>query len=232
MRFLALATDYDGTLAQHGNVNDSTCAALKQLQESGRKLILVTGRQLPDLLKVFPTTKLFDWIVAENGALLYHPVTEEVKVLAAEPPKLFVDLLRECGVRPLSIGRSIVATSESYKEVVLQAIKQLGLDLQVILNKGDVMILSGNVDKATGLLAALAELKIPPSAVVGVGDAENDFAFLRICGYPVAVANALPPLKQQARLVTQSSHGAGVEKLIGRILTNDLPVSRSSEMRH
>src|SRR3954447_7690631 len=117
MRFLALATDFDGTIAQHGNVNDSTLAALKRLQESGRKLLLVTGRELPDLLKIFPHTKLFDWIVAENGALLYHPATEKVKVLAPEPPKPFIDLLRECGVHPLSIGRGIVATSESYKEV-------------------------------------------------------------------------------------------------------------------
>ncbi|RUR74844.1 HAD family hydrolase [Chlorogloeopsis fritschii PCC 9212] len=69
MRYLALATDYDGTLATDGRVNDETLAALKRLQASGRKLILVTGRQLDDLQRAFPQFDCFDCIVAENFAL-------------------------------------------------------------------------------------------------------------------------------------------------------------------
>lgn len=38
MRFLLLATDYDGTLASDGKVNDQTPAALERLRGSGRKL--------------------------------------------------------------------------------------------------------------------------------------------------------------------------------------------------
>ncbi len=49
MRYLALATDYDGTLAQEGRVAREALDALKRLKESGRKIILVTGRQLPEL---------------------------------------------------------------------------------------------------------------------------------------------------------------------------------------
>ena len=51
MRYLALAADYDGTLAHHGKVSDSTVAALLRLKESGRKLLMVSGRELPDLAK-------------------------------------------------------------------------------------------------------------------------------------------------------------------------------------
>lgn len=54
MRYLALATDYDGTLATHGQVDEETLDALKRLRESGRKLLLVTGRHLDDLSSVFP----------------------------------------------------------------------------------------------------------------------------------------------------------------------------------
>ncbi|EEF57130.1 HAD family hydrolase [Pedosphaera parvula] len=222
MRFLALATDFDGTIAWHGNVADPTIAALQRLKDSGRKIILVTGRELPDLLKVFPTLNIFDYVIAENGALLYHPARKQSRVLATPPPRQFVDLLRERGVHPLSLGRVIVATHESYKEVVQRAIKELNLGLQVILNKGDVMILPANVDKATGLQAALTELHIPPVATVAVGDAENDFAFLRISGCTVAVANALDSLKQRAQFVTKAGHGTGVEELIEMILANDL----------
>lgn len=55
MRYLALACDYDGTLAADGHVQEETVAALERLLASGRKLILVTGRQLEDLLSVFPS---------------------------------------------------------------------------------------------------------------------------------------------------------------------------------
>lgn len=53
MRYFVLATDYDGTLATDGRVSDETIAALKRLRLSGRKLILVTGRELEDLQRAF-----------------------------------------------------------------------------------------------------------------------------------------------------------------------------------
>src|SRR3954447_7280153 len=48
MRYLALATDYDGTLATAGRVTAPTLAALERLRQSGRRLLLVTGRELED----------------------------------------------------------------------------------------------------------------------------------------------------------------------------------------
>jgi HAD superfamily hydrolase (TIGR01484 family) len=79
MYFVALATDYDGTLARHGNVDAATKEALREVRRSGRKLILVTGRDLPDLKRVFPELELFDLVVAENGALLFDPARKEEK---------------------------------------------------------------------------------------------------------------------------------------------------------
>jgi len=83
MRYLALATDYDGTLAHDGQVADDTWKAVRQLRESGRKVLLITGRELDDLQKICPHFELFDRIVAENGGLLYHPAKREEKVLVA-----------------------------------------------------------------------------------------------------------------------------------------------------
>ncbi|HWD93141.1 MAG TPA: HAD-IIB family hydrolase, partial [Verrucomicrobiae bacterium] len=148
-KYLALATDYDGTIAQHGDVTEATHAALRRWKDAGRKLLLVTGRELPDMQKVCPFTKLFDCIVAENGALLYWPATGEKNILAAAPPAQFIDCLRARGVSPLSFGDAIVATQENYKGVVLEIIEELGLKLKVILNKGALMVLPTSVDKAT-----------------------------------------------------------------------------------
>jgi hydroxymethylpyrimidine pyrophosphatase-like HAD family hydrolase len=101
-------------------------------------------------------------------------------------------------------------------------IKDLGLELQVIFNKGAVMVLPAGVNKATGLGAALKEMHVDPENVVAIGDAENDHAFLSTCGGGVAVGNALPMLKEHADFVTQGARGAGVIELIDRILATDL----------
>jgi len=150
MRFLALATDYDGTIAHDGRVDDATIDALRRLRASGRRLIMVSGRELDDLHRTFDHVDLFDRVVVENGALLYDPLTKATRLLAPEPPAAFVAALRAKNV-PLSVGRSIVATVEPHEHAVLNAIHDLGLEWHVIFNKGSVMALPSGVTKATGL---------------------------------------------------------------------------------
>ena len=232
MRYHALATDFDGTLAHHGRVDEPTIAALERLLASGRRLIMVTGRELPELLTVFPRIDLFELVVAENGAVLYWPAKKEEKKLAESPPEKFVQVLMERGVGPISVGRVIVATWEPHEAVVLQTIRDLGLDLQVIFNKGAVMVLPASVNKASGLKAALQELGLSPHNVVAVGDAENDHAFLKYCEFAAAVSNALPAVKDTADMVTTQDHGAGVIELIDAIVECDLSRFEPRLTRH
>ncbi|MFL6549611.1 MAG: HAD family hydrolase [Povalibacter sp.] len=227
MRYLCLCTDYDGTLAHHGKVDEVTLDALKRLRESGRKLVMVTGREIDDLQTVFEPLALFDLIVAENGAMIYRPATREERLLGEAPPPEFVAELRHRGVERLSVGRRIVATWEPYEHIVLQTIHDLGLELQVIFNKGAVMILPTGINKATGLTAALDELNLVASSAIGVGDAENDHAFLRLCGCSAAVANALPALKAEADIILSRDHGGGVTELIDELIENDLATRES-----
>src|SRR5262249_6663880 len=160
--------------------------------------------------------------VAENGALLYRPAENALTLLAHAPPPAFVEALRARGVGPISVGAVIVATWEPHQMVVLQTIRDQGLELEVIFNKGAVMILPSGVNKATGLLAALKDLGLPASAVVGAGDAENDHSFLNLCGLFAAVANAIPSLKERADLVMSKDHGAGVIELVDELLSGRL----------
>jgi HAD superfamily hydrolase (TIGR01484 family) len=222
MRYLALACDYDGTLAHGGRVTESTLAALQRLLVSGRRLVMVTGRELGDLSHTFDRLEFFERIVVENGALLYAPASGAETLLAEPPPQAFTDRLRERGVAEFSMGRAIVATWHPYENVVLDTIREMGLELQVIFNKGAVMILPTGVNKATGLGAALKDMRLLPHQVVGVGDAENDHAFLSLCGFSAAVANALPAIQKRADIVLHGDHGAGVEELIDGLLRDDL----------
>ncbi len=221
MRYRGLVVDYDGTLATHGRVDDATILALERLRASGRRLVMATGRELPDLRAAFARLELFDLVVAENGALLHEPATGTATALAPAPAPSFVDALRARGVC-VSVGAVIVATSEKHLADVRAVIQELRLDLDVILNRGAVMVLPAGVNKGTGVVRAARELSLDPAAMVGVGDAQNDDTLLRACGVGVAVANALASLKEQADLVTKEARGAGVAELIDRLVADDL----------
>jgi hydroxymethylpyrimidine pyrophosphatase-like HAD family hydrolase len=220
MLFDALATDFDGTIAHDGHVDDITLAALQRAREAGLRLVLVTGRELSDLSNTFPHTAVFDRIVAENGALLFNPQTEALRVLAPPAPPALVDWLARRNV-PLSVGHSIVATVEPYESEVRDAIRELGLPWHTIMNKGSVMVLPSDVTKATGLVPALEELGVAPDRTIAIGDAENDRAFLRAAGLAVAVANALDSVKEIADVVTTGARGQGVVEFIDRLQRGD-----------
>jgi hydroxymethylpyrimidine pyrophosphatase-like HAD family hydrolase len=231
MRYHILATDYDGTIATDGAIDPQTVESLRKLLATGRRLILVTGRELPDLKQVCPALDLFELVVAENGALIYRPSSKSKTVLAEPPPSAFVAELERRGVTPLSVGDAIVATWEPHSQTVLDAIRDLGLELQVIFNKGAVMVLPAGVNKATGLTAALREIRFSPRNVVGVGDAENDHSFLKLCELSAAVANALPSVKDAVDVVTTADHGAGVAELVAALVDNDFAGPRDRPER-
>ncbi|MBD2483667.1 HAD family hydrolase [Planktothrix sp. FACHB-1365] len=242
MNYLALATDFDGTLATDGMVEESTLKALERWQQSGRQLILITGRQLDNLIAHIPVINVFDWVIAENGAVLYQPTTQVEKLLAERPSEAFITLLRDRidqkqqslknqaipeefskiaqaqTLEVLGVGRVIIATWEPYLDITQKTIQELGVNVQIICNKGAVMVLPEGINKAFGLNALSQLINLPLQQIVGVGDAENDCDFLEQCGYSVAVANALPKVKEKVNWVTQNSRGAGVIELINHLL--------------
>jgi hydroxymethylpyrimidine pyrophosphatase-like HAD family hydrolase len=222
MKWRALATDFDGTIATDAVVDEPTQLALVRLRSADVRTLLVTGRHLSDFRTMGSFMSIFDMVVAENGAVLFQPGTGETRTLSPPPTKEFIEELSRRGVNPLGVGHSIVDTREPHQTTVLEVIKEQGLELEIIFNKGAVMVLPSGVNKASGLHAALQVLALSPDTVIGVGDAENDHAFLEICGLPVAVANAVPALKKKAALVTEHSAGAGVTELIESALRGDL----------
>ena len=198
MHFLALASDYDGTLADDGNIADATWDALRRLQTSGRKLILVTGRSFADLARALPQFDAFDGIVAENGAILYCPAGHRTVPLSSGLPNSLVERLQLRKVEPLWIGDIILATRIENTQEILEAVRQLDL-----------------------------ELGIPAQRVVSIGDGENDRALFESTGCGVAVANAPAIVKKTADLVTEGASGAGVSELIDRVIATDLAEVKS-----
>ena len=222
MNIHVFATDYDGTIAEGNRINEVTARALARVRATGRKVLLVTGRMLPDLQSVCPDLdEQFDAVVAENGALVYFPERREVRTLGDPPEPALIDALQRRGV-PFSLGSAIIATDAPFAEAALDAIKETGVERTLVFNKGALMLLPGGVTKGTGLTATLAALELSPRNMVGIGDAENDHAFLSICECAVAVADAVPALRERADYVTRGMASRGTVEFIEEHLLNDL----------
>jgi hydroxymethylpyrimidine pyrophosphatase-like HAD family hydrolase len=220
-RFLALATDGDGTLTTRGHMSHATVSALQRWLQSSGRLILVTGESVENA-RSFSHGRLFHRIVAENGAILLDPATGEQRHLCQPRPE---NLLRELHARVNCMrgGKVIMMCQTAQRMAVERALRELGSDWQSVPNRRDLMVVPPGVSKATGLSAALEELQLSSSEVVAVGDAENDLPLIECCGLGVAVANAKPMLKHAAQLTLNHKAGRGVAELIERMLAGDLP---------
>ncbi len=122
----------------------------------------------------------------------------------------------------MSVGQVVLALWRCQETIALEAIRELGLETQIIFNKEAFMVLPPGVNKKGGLIAAPKQLCISRHNVVAVGDAENDHAFLECSECAVAVANAIPSLKEEADIVTEAARGDGVAELVDDLLRTDL----------
>lgn len=217
-KFAILVCDYDGTLATGETAGSQIIEALISASEAGTKLVLATGRELPDIRRVLPEIELFQWVVAENGAVLFEPATGVKEVLGAAPPESFFQEIERRGVGVVARGQVIAAIHSRHLAILNETIHELGLPYHVILNKNSAMVLPSGVDKGTGVAAVLESMGISTKETVAVGDGENDEDLFRIAGFRVAVANAVPELKACADMVTAAECGAGVMELIEALL--------------
>jgi hydroxymethylpyrimidine pyrophosphatase-like HAD family hydrolase len=211
--FRAVALDYDGTLTEGDRPPPDALDAIREFRRDGRRAVLVTGRILADLRRIFPGVDAeFDAIVAENGAVLARD-GGAARRLAPRVPTELADALLRRGV-PVVEGEVLLATRMPHDGAVLEEIARLGLEAQIARNRGELMVLPPGVSKGTGARHALGALGVSIHSAIGVGDAENDHSLLEACELGVAVGNAIEPLKAHADVVLREPAGAGVAALL------------------
>ena len=145
----------------------------------------------------------FDYVVAENGAVVYEPRTREETLLAQPLPAKFVERLKELAVDPLEVGKVIVATWVPHQITMLQVVQEMGLEVHIVFNRAAVMALPPGVSKATGMSYVLRKLGLSAHEVVGIGDSENDHSFLERSECAATVANAVPSIRAIASIVAK-----------------------------
>jgi hydroxymethylpyrimidine pyrophosphatase-like HAD family hydrolase len=222
VRYAVLAAGFDGTLVRDGRCDDHCVAALRALAASGRKLILTTSRQLREILDIFPQARLFDYLVAENGAVVHRPSARESAILAPAPSEVLIHELRRRAVEPLTVGSVAINTDDRHRASLAQAIDRLHLDCYVLDNGGSIAVLPIGVSKASGVQYVLDDLGLSARNLVAVGDAENDIALFELAEHAVAVANASASLKSAADRVTRAGYAEGVLEVARELLDADL----------
>lgn len=193
MKFHVAALDYDGTIATHDVLNRTVRQVIGELRQSGRYVVIATGRILSDLERIAGDLRFVDAVVAENGAVIAFPSEGHVIALGNRPPEPLLQALDRRRIR-FAVGQCVVDAAAADAPAILEEIQALELPLALVFNRSRVMVLPHGITKATGLDQALRLLQRSVHNAVGIGDAENDSDLLRTCEFGVAAGWGSPTL--------------------------------------
>jgi hydroxymethylpyrimidine pyrophosphatase-like HAD family hydrolase len=216
MKLVALALDYDGTIAASGQFSPAVRDAIADVRRQGIIVVLATGRRLADLRQVAGELTCFDAVVAENGAVLEFPATGRHVVLAHRPGPEVLQALRRRNITVVA-GECVLEAEASSGPAVLEVIQALEQPLVLMFNRGRLMVLPPTVTKSGGLRRALFALRISIHNTVGIGDGENDHDLLDACEVGVAVQWGSPALRAMADEVIEGTGPDAVAAYIRRL---------------
>jgi hydroxymethylpyrimidine pyrophosphatase-like HAD family hydrolase len=212
-----IACDFDGTGATNGHPAPELYAALGAARAQGIVTLLVTGRVLEDVATACEDLSPFDGVVAENGAVVHLCSLSRTIQIGSPPPEHFLGELRARGV-PFHTGNVVVGTWERHAAEVLDLVHRFGIDVQLVFNRGALMMLPSGVNKAVGIRRALDELGRSEHNLVVFGDAENDIPMFIAAEFAVAARNAVATVAALADDTVTQPGGAGVALYIRKVL--------------
>ena len=138
--------------------------------------------------------------VLTDGRIVYDSQGNDYKFFNVQDG-LGISLLRRCGIQVMFMS------AKSSK-----VIKRRAMDCRVELVLEDIS------DKKKTLLEIGREMQLGLDRICFVGDDLVDLGAMKICGLPVAVANAAPEVKAVAKYVTKQKGGCGAVREICEII--------------
>lgn len=201
----ALCADYDRTLTDLDlRVVPRALDALRRARRHGKKVVIVSGRDMEFLAREVGDAA--DALVAENGCFLLHPGGEARRL----GPETDIHAALACLSIPVERGRVLASVDVEHEPLLRATLEKARIDAHLVRNRDRVMVLPRGVDKALGVLAALASLGVDPQRAAAAGDGENDVALLSAVGYAITVANGVDELKAIADHVAPRAGGEGL----------------------
>lgn len=174
-------------------------------------------RELCDFVQLHASEAL---IACESNDRLHAsrtPTDDELTALGVPP-----EFAGEVVVTPIEQGLYRQTTKLLLPDFPLQTelLTHMGQRAHTVVTDGGrlVQIMHREVSKQEAVRAMLNRSGIGPNDVMAFGDDYNDAGLLAWCGYPVAMGNAVEPLRRIAARVTTTNDEDGVALVLEELL--------------
>lgn len=127
--------------------------------------------------------------------------------VTSNPQKIDLNELRQ--INPTKILVSNLSSFESLNKKFSNRTNIVNTDSNQL-----TQIMGLNISKEHAVKVIAVKLGIPLNKIVVFGDDFNDLGLFKLCGYPVAMGNAIAELKVQAKEVTETNDNDGVAKAL------------------
>jgi Cof subfamily protein (haloacid dehalogenase superfamily) len=151
-----------------------------------------------------------------------HLHMDDMRGPAWREVKTFADVMHTAPTFIRFLGReSVEAMEEEFRDFPLHFKYETWLDFV------ECAVTSREATKQRALARLCADFQVPPERVLAIGDSRNDVPMLRWAGVGVAMANALPEVREAMKHVTASNEEDGVALAIERFALKPSPQKRS-----
>jgi hydroxymethylpyrimidine pyrophosphatase-like HAD family hydrolase len=204
--------DYDGTLTNSpATIEETTLSGLLEVKEKRNSIMgIVSGRQLEFLLSIKRQSEIFDFLIAENGAIIYYNSSQTKRVFGVNWSLKVHPIFQNLDI-PIGFGEVVISTKSIFRQRVEDVLATNHLTANIELNRDSLMVLPPDVDKGSALRKVVDFYGGRNSVFTTTfGDGENDIKMFAVANKSVAVMNAVSALKERADIVTKEAGGNGV----------------------
>ena len=187
---------------------------MKEMKSLGKDFFLATGRDIKYVKALSKKFKVWRAIIAENGAVIYFPITKKTITINTDYMKKAKKIVRGMNLEGSSIGKVIASANIRDEEIVRKALVELEDHLNFERNADEIMITPKGVEKGLGVRLAMQYLNIDLDNTMVIGDGENDVSMFLNPGFKIALANAHEKLKRLANHTTQAPSVKGMKEII------------------
>lgn len=182
-------------------VPEWTAVEIDDLQQLRIARALAAVHERPHPIPVAAVVTDFDGVHTDDTAIVDADGGERVRV--SREDGMGVALLRRAGIPMLILSTEVNAV------------------VRARADKLRVPVLHGVEDKASALRSWATAQGVALADIAYLGNDVNDLPAMRLVGWPVAVANAHPQVREEARVVLSREGGRGaVRELVERVLTS------------
>lgn len=198
-----IVTDLDGTLLKRGTqaLSPSTLALIAKVKEQGILFAAASGRQYPNMRRLFDYVGEDMYYVCENGSLIIHKEKEYFK--KSMEKELSIELIEDI----YTVEENFVKVSmymagyERVPEEINSRFREKYSKQLLVTDSGNGWLdfVPQGSSKGTAIEYLMEHLQITPEEIMVFGDHENDISMLKLTDNSYIMAHSSDYMKQYAK---------------------------------